>query len=65
MDATITGTLDILPENLKTGKVPKVDSEIGAADDVATIELQVRLQADTAVFRHCQCLQTPTVDLPP
>lgn len=59
-----TGTSDLSPENLETGKVPQVDSEVGAADDVAAVKLQSRLQADAAIFRHRQRLQTPAVDLP-
>lgn len=40
----------ILPENLKTGKIPLIDSEVRAAYDVASIKLQARLEADAAVL---------------
>lgn len=38
------------PENLKTGKVPLINSEVRAADDVAPVKLQARLKADAAVL---------------
>lgn len=40
----------ILPENLITGKVPLINSEVRAANDVASIKLQARLKADAAVL---------------
>lgn len=49
------------PENLKAGKVPLIDPEVGAADDVPAVKLQTGLQADAAVLRHRQGLQTFTV----
>lgn len=51
-----------LPEDLKAGKVPLVHAEVGAADDVAPIELQAGLEADAAVLRHRQRLQTLAID---
>lgn len=40
----------ILPDDLKTGKVPLVNSEVRAADDIASVKVQAWLQADAAVL---------------
>ena len=53
-----------LPENLKSGKVPLINAQVGAAHDVAPVKLQAGLEADAAVLRHRQRPQTLAVDLP-